>query len=75
MVQDAVAHKCYRYCFHLWRLQRPVLGSFLIIISGVLVLWGPLSLIQFAFLPGSTVWAGILVGAILCALGATILFL
>ncbi|GER90725.1 hypothetical protein KDW_48870 [Dictyobacter vulcani] len=61
-------------CRRLWLQQRPVVGSCLIVLAGILVLWGPLALMQFAFLPGNTVWAGLLVGSMLCVLGLLQLF-
>lgn len=58
----------------LWLQQRPMVGSCLIILAGILVLWGPLAWMQFAFLPGNTIWAGLLVGSMLCVLGLLQLF-
>ncbi len=55
--------------FRLWRRTRPFAGSILLILSGILVLWGPVSLLQFSFLPGSPIWAGVLVGALLVVMG------
>ncbi|GCE05080.1 DUF6114 domain-containing protein [Dictyobacter aurantiacus] len=58
----------------LWLMRRPVVGSLMVIGAGILVLWGPLALMQFAFLPGNTIWAGLLVGGALCVLGLLQLF-
>lgn len=58
----------------LWIRQRPFVASLMIFCSGLLVLWGPLAFLQFALLPGSTIWSGILVGAMLCMLGIVQLF-
>jgi hypothetical protein len=55
--------------FRRWRRSRPLAGSILLMISGVLVLWGPVALIRLAMLPGSTLWAGLLVGALLVLMG------
>jgi hypothetical protein len=55
--------------FRRWRRSRPFAGSILLILSGLLVLWGPAMLIRLAMLPGSTIWAGILVGALLVIMG------
>lgn len=55
--------------FQLWRHMRPFWGAILLIIAGILVLWGPLSLLRFAYLPGSMLWAGVLVGALLVVMG------
>ncbi|GCE30234.1 hypothetical protein KDA_57180 [Dictyobacter alpinus] len=55
--------------FQLWRRTRPFTGSILIILAGLLVLWGPAALLPFALLPGSNIWAGILVGGLLLVMG------
>lgn len=55
--------------FRLWREARPFTGSVLLILSGLLVLWGPLTLIRFALLPGSVIWSALLVGALLVLMG------
>src|SRR5579875_3495181 len=55
--------------FRRWRRSRPFAGSILLILSGLLVLWGPAMLIRLAMLPGSTLWAGLLVGALLIIMG------
>jgi hypothetical protein len=34
-------------------------------IASLMILWGPVSLLRFALLPGSSIWAGILVGILL----------
>ncbi|WP_156025272.1 DUF6114 domain-containing protein [Thermogemmatispora carboxidivorans] len=55
--------------FRRWRRSRPFAGSILLILSGLLVLWGPAMLIRLAMLPGSTLWAGLLVGSLLVIMG------
>jgi hypothetical protein len=55
--------------FRLWRRTRPFWGAILIMIAGLLVLWGPVELLPFALLPGSNIWAGLLVGGILFVMG------
>jgi Family of unknown function (DUF6114) len=55
--------------FRLWRRTRPFWGAILIMIAGLLVLWGPIELLPFALLPGSNIWVGILVGGILFIMG------
>lgn len=55
----------WRASFRLWRLRRPFWGAILMLIASLLMLWGPLSLLRFALFPGSTIWSGILVGALL----------
>lgn len=51
--------------FRLWRLRRPFGGSILMLIASLLMIWGPMSLLRFALLPGSTIWAGLLVAGLL----------
>lgn len=55
--------------FRLWRRTRPLWSSILLIVAGLLVLWGPLNLLQYAFLPGSMLWAALLVGTLLILMG------
>jgi hypothetical protein len=55
--------------FRLWRKTRPFWGSILMILAGLLILAGPAALLQLAFLPGSMLWAGLLVGALLFTMG------
>ncbi|HEX4206619.1 MAG TPA: DUF6114 domain-containing protein [Ktedonobacteraceae bacterium] len=64
----------YRARFRLWRLRRPFWGSILMLIAGALILWGPVSLMRFALFPGNTIWAGLLVGALLFVMGLIQLF-
>jgi hypothetical protein len=51
--------------FRIWRLRRPFWGSILMIMASMMMLWGPVSLLRFALLPGSSIWAGIFVGILL----------
>jgi hypothetical protein len=51
--------------FRLWRLRRPFAGAILMLIASLLMAWGPMSLLRFALLPGSTIWAGLLVAGLL----------
>lgn len=62
--------------FRLWRLRRPFAGSILMILAGILVLVGPLSpsILRFALLPGSTIWAALLIGALLLVMGLVQMF-
>ena len=64
----------YRVRFRHWQRARPFWGALLLIVAGTLVLWGPLNFLQFALLPGSTLWAAILVGGLLVAMGLIQLF-
>jgi hypothetical protein len=51
--------------FRIWRLRRPFWGSILMMMASMMMLWGPVSLLRFALLPGSSIWAGIFVGVLL----------
>jgi hypothetical protein len=55
--------------FRRWRESRPFKGSVLMMLAGLLVLWGPISLMRFAILPGSMIWSAMLVGASLFLMG------
>lgn len=55
--------------FKIWRRTRPLVGSILIMLAGILVLWGPIALLPFALLPGSNIWAALLVGGLLFIMG------
>src|SRR5579859_3533236 len=55
--------------FRRWRYSRPFTGSLWLMVSGILVLWGPISLFRLAIVPGSTIWAGLLIGALLFLMG------
>lgn len=59
--------------FKRWRRSRPFAGSILLILAGILVLMGPLSLVALAFL-GNMIWAGLLVGGLLLVMGLIQLF-
>lgn len=68
--------RSYRADFRLWRLRRPFWGSVLMILGGIFILWGPASptVLRFAMLPGSTIWAALLVGALLLVMGVVQMF-
>ncbi|GLV58343.1 hypothetical protein KDH_51760 [Dictyobacter sp. S3.2.2.5] len=68
--EPVVIESTTRSLLRLWLMRRPVVGSLMVVGAGILVLWGPLALMQFAFLPGNTIWAGLLVGGMLCVLGS-----
>jgi hypothetical protein len=59
----------FRERFRLWRRTRPFAGSVLILVAGVLILYGPLQLLQFAMLPGSDMWSAVTVGGVLFCMG------
>ncbi len=60
--------------FSRWRRGRPFTGAVLIIIAAALVLYSPLALLRFMFLPGSMLWSALLVGLLLLAMGVIQLF-
>jgi hypothetical protein len=55
--------------FRLWRKRRPFWGALLLILAGIFVLAGPLSLFPMVMISGGTVTEGLLVGALLVAMG------
>ena len=55
--------------FRLWRKQRPFWGSLFLILAGILVLGGPMSLFPMVMVSGGTISEGLLVGALLVAMG------
>src|SRR5579859_1377822 len=60
--------------FRRWRHSRPFTGSLWMMVAGILVLWGPISLFRLAVVPGSTIWAGLLLGGLLFLMGLLPLF-
>lgn len=59
----------FRARFEQWRRTRPFASGLATILGGLLVIAGPLSLIRLAILPGSTIWMGTAVGALLVLMG------
>lgn len=55
--------------FRLWRKQRPFWGSLFLILAGILVLGGPMSLFPMVMVSGGTISEGLLVGTLLVAMG------
>jgi hypothetical protein len=55
--------------FRMWRVRRPFAAGLLTLIAGGLVIWGPLALLQFSLLPGSHIWTGLAVGALMILMG------
>lgn len=49
--------------------QRPFLGSLCVLLAGLLVMWGPVSLLQNPYIPTGTLREGIEVGGLLFAMG------
>lgn len=59
--------------FRLWRHTRPFWGSMLMLLSSLLLLSLPISLLRFAFLLDS-LWASVLIGALLLVMALVQLF-
>ncbi|MCL6632934.1 MAG: DUF6114 domain-containing protein [Alicyclobacillus herbarius] len=55
--------------FRWWRQTRPFWAGLFSILAGGLVIWGPMALLRFAVLPGSNIWAGLVVGALMILMG------
>ena len=60
--------------FRLWRLRRPFWGSILMLLASLLMLAGPLALLNVAFLPGSAVPMALLVGGLMLVMALAQLF-
>ncbi|HSU80758.1 MAG TPA: DUF6114 domain-containing protein [Candidatus Angelobacter sp.] len=58
-----------------WRRQRPFGGALSLIISGLLILWVPISMAPIALMPGSFSILGIVFGGMVFLLGMIGLFL
>ncbi|MBE3557195.1 MAG: hypothetical protein IMW91_09035 [Firmicutes bacterium] len=55
--------------FWRWRHTRPFYAGILTLLSGIFVVVGPASFLQFALLPGSNLWEGLIVGGLLIVMG------
>ncbi|MEK5520682.1 MULTISPECIES: DUF6114 domain-containing protein [Heyndrickxia] len=58
-----------RQRFKYWRMSRPFWGATLSLLSGLIILYVPLQLIQIAFAPGNLVVIGIIFGGLIVLLG------
>lgn len=58
-----------------WRRKRPFGGALSLVISGLLILWVPLSMAPIALMPGSFSILGIVFGGMVLLLGMVALFL
>lgn len=56
-----------------WKQGRPFASGVLGILAGTAMLYGPMGLIRFALVPGSTLWAALAVGGMVLIIGAFIL--
>ncbi|MEH7417883.1 DUF6114 domain-containing protein [Neobacillus drentensis] len=57
-----------------WRKGRPLWGSVITILSGVMILWVPLNLYLSTFLPGSIAIIGLLFGGVITLIGMVAVF-
>jgi MFS family permease len=57
-----------------WHKSRPLWGSILTILSGLMILWVPLNLYLSTFLPGSIAVIGLLFGGVITLIGIVALF-
>jgi len=57
-----------------WRKNRPLWGSVITILSGVMILWVPLNLYLSTFLPGSIAIIGLLFGGLITLIGIIAIF-
>lgn len=57
-----------------WRKKRPLWGSIMTIVSGLMILYVPLNLYISTFLPGSIAVIGLLFGGLIILLGIVSLF-
>lgn len=55
--------------FWKWRHTRPFFAGLLTLLSGIFILLGPISLLEFSLLPGSNLWEGLTVGGLLIVMG------
>lgn len=61
--------------FRLWRKQRPLAGSVLMGLAGILVLWAPLYHLPLVLTPSNPAWSSLLVGGLLLVMaGSQVLF-
>jgi uncharacterized protein DUF6114 len=71
--QDATRRELW-YHIKGWSHQRPCWGAFCTLFASLLILWAPVCLLQSGIVPGSTLWAGLVIGGLLCAMGLVELF-
>jgi hypothetical protein len=60
--------------FKKWRKSRPLWGSIITIVSGLMILWVPLNLYLSTFLPGSIAIIGLIFGGAITLIGIVSLF-
>jgi hypothetical protein len=55
--------------FGQWRRARPFWGGLLCLLGGALMAYGPLSVFRYVLVAGTVIWAGVLIGLLVCAMG------
>jgi Family of unknown function (DUF6114) len=62
-------HQRARTAFRQWRRTRPFWGGLLCLLGGTLMAYGPLSVFRYVLVAGTVIWAGVLIGLLVCAMG------
>ncbi len=58
-----------RLAFRQWRRTRPFWAGVWCLLGGAIIIYGPLTVIKLVLVAGTVVWAGILIGALVCVMG------
>ena len=58
-----------RATFRDWRHTRPFWAGVLCLLGGALMAYGPLSVFKYVLVAGTVIWAGVLIGLLVCAMG------
>jgi hypothetical protein len=58
-----------RTTFRDWRRTRPFWAGVLCLLGGALMAYGPLSVFRYVLVAGTVIWAGVLIGLLVCAMG------
>lgn len=62
-------HQRARATFRHWRHTRPFWAGVLCLLGGALMAYGPLSAFRYVLVAGTVIWAGVLIGLLVCAMG------
>jgi hypothetical protein len=62
-------HRRARTTFRDWRHRRPFWAGVLCLLGGALMAYGPLSVFRYVLVAGTVIWAGVLIGLLVCAMG------
>ena len=63
-----------RAAFRGWRRTRPFWGGFWCILGGLIIAYGPTTAVKVILVSGTTVWLGILMGALVAVMGLFLWF-